>query len=86
MCRESNEEIQIDFGGPIFYEKLQEIYFLTCTDRYSKSPTVEIFEKANGTNVAKFLREYVYNHGVPRKIRLDQATWLVGKKGHKLLQ
>ena len=80
LCQEPNEEIQIDFGGPILNEKDKEINFLTCIDRYSKYPTDEIFEKANGTNVVKFLREYAYNHGIPRTIRLDQATCLVGKQ------
>ena len=61
-------------------EKDKEIYFLTYIDRYLKYPTVEIFEKANGINVVKFLREYAYKHGIPRTIRLDQATCLVGKQ------
>ena len=51
LCQEPKEENQIDFGGPIWNEKDREIYFLICIDRYSKYPTVEIFEKANGTNV-----------------------------------
>ena len=42
LCPELNEEIQIDFGGPILNEKDKEIFFLTCIDRYSKYPTVEI--------------------------------------------
>ena len=67
LCHEPNEEIQIDFGGPILNEKDKEIYFLTCIDRYSKYPTVEIFEKANGANVVKFLSAYF--HRIPRKIR-----------------
>ena len=78
LCQNPNEEIQIDFGGPILNEKDKEIYFLTSIDRYSKYHTVEIFEKANGTKVVKFVREYAYNHGMPRTIRLDQATCLVG--------
>ena len=28
----------------------------------------------------KFLRDYAYTHGIPRTIRLDQATCLVGKQ------
>ena len=52
-CQEP-KEIQIDFGGPILSEKDKEIYFLTCIDRYSKYPTDEIFEKANGDNVVNF--------------------------------
>ena len=72
-CPEPNEEIQIDFGGPITKEKDQDIYFPVCIDRFSKYPTVEVFDKANGPNVIKFLDEYIQIHGVPRNIRLDQA-------------
>ena len=79
-CQEPNEEIQIDFGGPILNDQDKDIYFLTCIDRYSKYPTVRIFEKANSANVVKFLRDYAYTHGIPRTIRLDQATCLVGKQ------
>ena len=79
-CQEPNEEIQIDFGGPILNDQDKDIYFLTCIDRYLKYPTVRIFEKANGANVVKFLRDYAYTHGIPRTIRLDQATCLVGKQ------
>ena len=37
-CSETNEEIQIDFGGPITNEKDQDIHFLACNDRFSKYP------------------------------------------------
>ena len=77
-CQEPNEEIQIDFGGPIKIDQDRDVYFLTCNDRYSKYPTVRIFEKNNGANVVNFLRDYT--HGIPRTIRLDQATCLVGKQ------
>ena len=53
-CSEPNEEIQIDFGGPITNEKDQEINFLACIDRFSKYPTVEVFDKANGKAKAIF--------------------------------
>ena len=79
-CTEPKEEIQIDFGGPITDEKDQDIYFLACIDRFSKFPTVEVFEKANGPNVLKFLDDYIHIHGVPRNIRLDQACCLIGNK------
>ena len=79
-CQEPNEEIQTDFGGPIISDQDKDVYLLTCIDRYSKYPTVRIFEKANGANVVKFLRDYAYTQGIPRTIRLDQATCLVGKQ------
>ena len=52
--------------------------FLAFIDRFSKYHTIEIFEKANGPIVIKFLDEYTQKHGVPRNIRLDQARCLIG--------
>ena len=77
-CSEPNEEIQIDFSGPNTNEKNQDIHFLACIDRFSKYPTVEVLDKANGPNVIKFSDEYIQIHGVPRNIRLDQARCLIG--------
>ena len=79
-CKEPNQEIQIDFGGPIFDEKGNEVYFLAAIDRFSKYPTAYIYEKANGPNVLKFLDMYIETHGIPRSIRLDQAKCLVGNQ------
>ena len=74
------QEIQIDFGGPIFDEKGNEIYFLAAIDRFSKYPSACIYDKANGPNVLTFLDRYIENHGIPRSIRLDQAKCLVGNQ------
>ena len=73
LCKFPNEEFQIDFGGPIYNEKNQEVSFLACIDRFSKFPTAEVFDKANADNILKFLHEHVLIHGIPRSIRLDQA-------------
>ena len=79
-CIEPNDEIQVDFGGPILNEKGIEQYFITSIDRYLKYPTTEIVNSASGSNVIKFLNNYIYQHGVPRSIRLDQARCFTGKK------
>ena len=77
-CVEPNQEIQIDFRGPIFDEKGNEVYFLAAIDRFSKYPTAYIYDKANGPNVLKFLDMHIETHGIPRSIGLDQAKCLVG--------
>ena len=79
-CIEPKDEIHIDFGGAILNEKGIEQYLITSIDRYSKYPTVEIVNNASGSNVIKFLNKYIYHHGVPRTIRLDQARCFTGKK------
>ena len=61
-CSETNEEIQLDFDGPITSENDQDIYLLASVDRFSKDPTVEIFDKANVPNLFKFLNEYIYKY------------------------
>ena len=80
-CIVPNREIQIDFAGPINNEEEHEIYILTCNDRFSKYPSAEIFENANASNVIKFLDNYIYTHGVPRSLRIDQARCLIGNQG-----
>ena len=78
-CVEPNDEIQLNFGGPILNEKGIEQFFITSVDRYSKYQT-EIVNNTSGTNVIKILNNYIYNHGVPRTVRLDQARCFTGKK------
>ena len=79
-CSEPNDEIQIDFGGPILNEIGIEQYFITSIDRYSKYHSAKIVNNASSQNVIKFLNNYIYHHGVPRTIRLDQARCFTGKK------
>ena len=83
-CSEPNEEIQLDFGGPIFDGQGREVYFLACIDRFSKFPTLKLVSNANGSNIEKFLNKYITQHGVPRNIRLDQARCLKGNKIQQL--
>ena len=80
LCKVPIEEIQIDFGRPIYNEKNQEVYFLVCIDRFSKFPTAEVFDRASADNILKFLQKYVLLHGIPRSIRLDQARCQTGNQ------
>ena len=48
-CVEPNDEIQIDFGGPMLNEKGIEQFFITSIDRYSKYPTAEVVNNASST-------------------------------------
>ena len=79
-CAEPNQKIQIDFEGPIFDERGNEVYFLAAIDRFSNYLTAYIYDKANGPNVLMFLDMYIENHRIPRSIRLDQAKCLVGNQ------
>ena len=75
---EPNEEIQIDFGGPILDGQGREVYFLACIDRFSKFPTRKLYSNANATNIEHFLTKYIAIQEVPRSIRMDQARCQTG--------
>ena len=79
-CKVPNQEIQIDFGGPIYNKKNQEVYFLACIDRFSNFPTAEVFDRVKAQNKLKCLQENVLLHGIPRPIRLDQAQCQIGQQ------
>ena len=73
-CVEPNEEIQIDFGGPPVDGQGREVYFLAFIDRFSKFPSLQLYNHANAINVEHFLNKYMSIHGVPRSIRMDQVS------------
>ena len=74
-----NEEFKIEFGGPIYNEKNQEIYFLACIDRFFQFPSAEVFGRANSDNILTFPQKYIWLHGITRSIRLDQARCQTGQ-------
>ena len=80
LCKVPNEEVQFDFGGHIYKEKNQTVYFPACIDRFSKFPTAEVFDRANTDNISKFVQEYIVIRGIPRSIRLDQALCQSGNQ------
>ena len=79
-CIVPNQEIQIDFTGPINNERDHEIYILTCIDRFSEYLYAEIFDNANASNVIKLLYSYIHIHGIPRSLQIYQARCLIGNQ------
>ena len=75
---EPNEEIQLDFIGPIKY-KHKTIYVLLAMDRYSKWPTASLCKTTDGRTVKTFMSQYCMVHGNPKVIRTDKGTAFTGK-------
>ena len=50
-----NQGKQTDFAGPINNVNENEIYILTCIDRFSNYQFAEIFDNAHDSNVINFL-------------------------------
>ena len=71
---EPNEEVQLDFAGPIpFREHKQNYYILVSVDRLTRYPHAEVFKDCDTQTALNYLEEYCRFHGIPRSIRCDQA-------------
>ena len=78
---EPNEEIQIDFAGPIPYkDNTKNNYILVSVDRLSRFPHAETFNNWDTNTTIEYLESYCKLHGIPRSIRCDQAQAFKAKE------
>ena len=78
---EPNEEIQMDFAGPIPYKNsTQNNYILVTVDRLSRFPHAETFHNCDTETAIEYLENYCKLHGIPRSIRCDQAQAFKAKE------
>ena len=78
---EPNEEIQMDFAGPIpFKNNTHNNYILVTVDRLSRFPHAETFNNCDTNTAIVYLESYCRLHGIPRSIRCDQAQAFKAKE------
>ena len=63
-----NQELQLDFAGPILDDKGSKIFLLVAIDRFSKFLPVLISKTNGAKKVSKFLDSYIPIHGLPHSI------------------
>ena len=73
-----NEEIQLDFIGPIT-ENNRRFYILLSIDRFSKWPAASFCKNTDGETAVKFIEQYIQLNGIPKTIRTDKATAFTGR-------
>ena len=70
---EPNEELQMDFAGPIpFRSHVDNYYILVTVDRYSRFPTAQVYKNCDTSTAIEYLEEYCKFHGIHRSLRCDQ--------------
>ena len=70
---EPNQEVQMDFAGPILDEQQKESYILASVDRYSRYPQAKVYQNCDAETAIEYLNQYMKFHGIPRNIRCDQT-------------
>ena len=81
---EPNEEVQLDFAGPLPDELNKDEYILGAKDKWSKSPMATIVSNTTVDIAMKFMQCYIVNNGLPRKQRCDKAQNFRAKNFQKL--
>ena len=74
ILSEPNQEIQLDFAGPIKSKTRGNVYILVAVDRFSKWPTAQICKNTDSRTVLKFLTKYCSDNGTPRSVRTDNGS------------
>ena len=74
-----NEELQLDYAGPLLDSFGNSIYILVAIDRYSKYPSAMITRSTGGRKIIKFLKSYIQQHSIPRSIKTDQYSGFKNK-------
>ena len=69
---ELNQEVQLDFAGPIKLKTRGNVYILI--DRFSKWPTAQICKNTDSRTVLNCLTKYCSDNGTPRSIRTDNGS------------
>ena len=80
---EPNEEVSLDFAGPLPVELKKYAYILVTIDIWSKFPIAKIGSNTKADIAIKIMRRSISSNGVPRRLRCDQAQRL-GPKNFQL--
>ena len=70
----ANEEINLDFAGPLDAFWGKQKYILLCIDRFTKFPSAKNVSNTSANSVISFLNDLCHHHGFPRKIRVDHGS------------
>ena len=79
LLTQPEQELQLDYAGPLKDHKVKKIYLLVAIDRYSKFPSVKTTKSTGGKSSIKFLRTYIDTYGKPESIKTDQFIGFKGK-------
>ena len=69
-----NEELQLDYAGPLSDGAGNQIYILVAIDRVSRYPSAMLTKTTGANKILKFLEICFFNHSIPKAIRTDQPS------------
>ena len=74
ILAEPNEEVDLDFAGPLEKNWGNSKYLLLCIDRFSKFPSAKVVNNTSASSILAFMTDYCHLHGFPKSIRVDHGS------------
>ena len=74
-----NEELDLDFAGPLDKTWGNSKYLLLCIDRFSKFPSAKGVNNTSVSSLLSFMSDYWHLHGFPKSIRADHVSCFISK-------
>ena len=74
ILTEPNEEIDLDFAGPLDKNWGNSKYLFLCIDRFSKFPSAEVVNNTSASLILSFMTDYCHLHGFQKSIRADHGS------------
>ena len=77
ILTEPNEEVDLDFAGPLDKSCDNSKYLLLCIDRFSKFPSAKVVNNTSASSILTFMTDYCHLHGFPKSIRADHGSCFI---------
>ena len=74
ILTEANEEVDLDFAGPLDMSWGNSKYLLLCIDYFSKFPSAKVVNNTAASSILTFMTDYCHLHGFPKSIRADHGS------------
>ena len=74
ILTEPNEEVDLDFAGPLDKSWCNSKYLLLCIDRFSKFPSAKVVNNTSASSILTSMTDYFHLHGFPKSIRADHGS------------
>ena len=77
ILSEPNEDVDLDFAGPLDKNWGSSKYLLTCVDCFSKFPSAKVVNNTSAASILSFMSDYCHFHGFPKSIRVDHGSCFI---------
>ena len=77
ILSEPNDDLDLDFAGPLDKNWGNSKHLLLCIDRFSKFPSVKVVNNTSVSSLLLIMSDYCQLYGYPKSIRADDGSCFI---------